>query len=263
MLSGVKLAVIAVAAALLFRDAAPFSLPGGLTLLLILFAFDSSPKTFFQSLAFSAAGGFAFTVAALPIVPRIFGSLQLGFPLVYVVWIVGTLLVLLIDRSRGSSAPVPSPQSDSIATAPAPAVVAVPAAPPPPAVRETPMPGPAEPAPRSEPIVPHLVRNDPPSVFESAPVEAPPLPPPAPLPQAVPLKGGKQTDIYVNLMGEGMVMLRSVKAEHIGRDFYHIIDSMPANERWEFGPGSVVRCQKRNLSSGKALVAFEEAPRAQ
>jgi hypothetical protein len=67
----------------------------------------------------------------------------------------------------------------------------------------------------------------------------------------------------VNLLGEGMVMLRPVRAEHIGGNYYHIIDEMPANERWEFLPGQVVRCQKRNLSSGKALVAVEEAPRAE
>jgi hypothetical protein len=38
---------------------------------------------------------------------------------------------------------------------------------------------------------------------------------------------------------------------------------MPEGENWEYAPGQVVRCRKKNLSSGKGLVAYEEAPRAQ
>ena len=60
-----------------------------------------------------------------------------------------------------------------------------------------------------------------------------------------------------------MNVLRSVRAEHLGRDYYKIIEDMPDNERWEYGPGQVVRAKKKNLSSGKALVAYEEAQRAQ
>lgn len=56
--------------------------------------------------------------------------------------------------------------------------------------------------------------------------------------------------------------MRTVKAEHVGRDFYKIVEAMPEGETWEFGPGQVVRCKKRNLSTGKGLVAVEEAPRA-
>jgi hypothetical protein len=56
--------------------------------------------------------------------------------------------------------------------------------------------------------------------------------------------------------------MRSVQAEHIGKDYYLIVEPRPAGEAWEFTTGQVVRCQKRNLSSGKGLVAVEEAPRA-
>ena len=59
-----------------------------------------------------------------------------------------------------------------------------------------------------------------------------------------------------------MNVLRPVRAEHLARDFYRITDSMPEGETWEYQPGQVVRCQKRKLSSGKALVAIEEAPRS-
>jgi hypothetical protein len=71
----------------------------------------------------------------------------------------------------------------------------------------------------------------------------------------------KETEIFVNLVGEGLNLLRRVRAEHLGRDFYRIIDTVPENENWQFQPGQVVRCRKTKLSSGKSLVAFEEAPR--
>ena len=87
--------------------------------------------------------------------------------------------------------------------------------------------------------------------------------PTAAAPIAVPAHSGKEVNIYVTMLGEGMNVLRSVRAEHLGRDFYMIIDEMPADETWEFTPGQVVRCKKKNLSNGKGLVAYEEAPRAQ
>jgi hypothetical protein len=93
--------------------------------------------------------------------------------------------------------------------------------------------------------------------------QAPPLPPPVvPAAAAVHVPVGKETAIYVNLVGEGLSVLRSVRAEHLGRDFYKIIEDTPEGETWEFVAGQVVRCKKQKLSSGKALVAFEEAPRS-
>ena len=82
---------------------------------------------------------------------------------------------------------------------------------------------------------------------------------PAPI---VPRTGTPAT-IYVTLTGEGLNMLRSVEAEHLGRDYYRIVEATPEGETWQFQTGQVVRCKKRNLSSGKAMVAIEEAPRAQ
>ncbi len=83
-----------------------------------------------------------------------------------------------------------------------------------------------------------------------------------PTPTPIIPRTGKEEMIYVSLIGEGLNVLRSVRAEHVGRDFYKIIDIMPESEVWQFQPGQVVRCKKKTLSSGKALVAFEEAPRA-
>jgi hypothetical protein len=89
--------------------------------------------------------------------------------------------------------------------------------------------------------------------------DAVPLPPNA---IALPLGAGKPASIYLNLVGEGLACLRPVQAEHMGKDFYRIVEQVPEGEAWEFQPGQIVRCQKKNLSSGKALVAIEEAPRA-
>ena len=76
-------------------------------------------------------------------------------------------------------------------------------------------------------------------------------------------RGGPEVMIYVSLLGEGLNVMRTVRSEHLGRDYYRIIDTMPEGENWQFQPGQVVRCKKQNLSTGKAMVAFEEAQRAQ
>jgi hypothetical protein len=76
-----------------------------------------------------------------------------------------------------------------------------------------------------------------------------------------PVRQLKEAMVYVGLVGEGLNVMRSVRAEHLGRNYYRIVESMPEGETWEYGPGQVVRCEKKRLSSGKALVAVEEAPR--
>ena len=72
---------------------------------------------------------------------------------------------------------------------------------------------------------------------------------------------GNRAVIYMNLVNTGVACLRPVQAEHLGRDFYKVAEPVPEGEQWEFQPGQVVRCRKKSLSSGKAMVAFEEAPR--
>jgi hypothetical protein len=89
---------------------------------------------------------------------------------------------------------------------------------------------------------------------------------PAPAPEVIsqgsgPARPLKEAMVYVGLVGEGLNVMRSVRAEHLGRNYYRIVEPMPEGERWEYGPGQVVRCEKKRLSSGKALVAVEEAPR--
>jgi hypothetical protein len=101
------------------------------------------------------------------------------------------------------------------------------------------------------------------AVPASAPAPVNPAPAPMhPGPAPIVPRSGKETMIYVSLLNEGLNVLRSVRAEPLGRDYYRIIDDMPSGETWQFQPGQVVRCKKQNLSSGKAMVAIEEAQRA-
>lgn len=172
-------------------------------------------------------------------------------------------------------APPPSPSATSLfesqtpyqnpAPAPPPAYAAATApepipqprySPPPPAPEPPPQPMYAPPPPVAEPA-PLMSSARPQSMLTHTTTE-PARPAPVPI-----LPRGKETMIYINLMGEGLNLMRSVTAEHLGRDFYRITDTMPEGETWQFQPGQVVRCKKQNLSTGKAMVAYEEAPRAQ
>lgn len=231
----------------------------GLILLLVLLAYEGSEKrSAFQIIAFSAVCGLCLMLASLAvyqlllkgIAPALPQLMQTWLPLTY---IGATIVMLLVNFARNSAyagTPTLSGALYSPATVPTtytPSVTPVVAEMPPSAF--APMVAPEPPAPSyPEPVEPHLVRN-------GEPIR--------PTPEAVPVKPGKETSIYVNLMGEGLNMLRAVRAEHLGRDYYRITEPMPESEQWEYAPGQVVRCRKKNLSSGKALVAVEEAPRAQ
>jgi hypothetical protein len=96
----------------------------------------------------------------------------------------------------------------------------------------------------------------------SAPIVQPTYAPPPP-PDVTAIPPGREAVIYLNLVGEGLNVLRTVRAENLGRDYYRIADIMPEGEQWEFTPGQVVKCRKKALSNGKHMVAYEEAPRAQ
>ena len=247
-------ALIAAAAGLLLIPAGFTWLASllGLVLLLILLGYDEEGyRSVLQSLAFAAACAFCLTVASIVFYQYVYGLPSAREPQLTNRWLpltfaFTTLLFTVIDRARmgarvvnvqpgaatlGSvfsarpSSPYPAP-----ASAPVPVPVSVPVQ------QEQPV--------RFESPAPHLVRNE--------------APPPAPAPPPVQL-----TDIYVHLTGESLNLMRSVRAEPLGRDYYRIVDTMPENEIWQFTPGQVVRCKKQNLSTGKAMVAMEEAPRAQ
>lgn len=63
--------------------------------------------------------------------------------------------------------------------------------------------------------------------------------------------------IYVYLFDEGTDVWRPVEAVHVSDDRYRITgtNSDPDDEHWEFQTGEVVRCELRDLSGGKCLVA--------
>jgi hypothetical protein len=259
----------------------------GLSLLFVLFGYDEeSDRPMMQSLAFAAVAGLC-------------GMAALIYPIILMMapkspeqwaaslWLAATLLFFAVDRMRASSR-----ESSAMSLASAQGARAA-AYTPPATVYTPPVPVYAPPAPTYTPPVPVYtppapVYNSPAPVYtpqpepvavtqpvyEAAapePSYAPPPPvqqPTHPVQQPVavsiaPIPQGREAIIFLNLMGEGLNVLRSVKAEHLGRDYYRIAEPKPDNERWEYEPNSVVRCRKKALSNGKQLVAFEEAPRAQ
>jgi hypothetical protein len=64
--------------------------------------------------------------------------------------------------------------------------------------------------------------------------------------------------IYVYLLDEGVNVWRPVAAQPLGADLYRLEGSVPADESWQFQPGTVVRCQERLLSEGPRLVAVAQ-----
>jgi hypothetical protein len=243
---------------------------GGLILLSVLFAYDQDGyRSIFQSLVFAAVCGFCLMLAsAIVFVLRAGGTITAADPQIAGKWLpltcaFGTVLFWAIDRARMSGRETVVPQTSRRTSMHRTLIseVATPVAqssyvPPPPVAQPAyvpPQPPPAEQTweqpvapPRAETVVPQPA----PAGF-IRPASASIIP-----------VAGKETMIYIALVGEGLNVLRSVRAEHLGRDFYKIVEPMPEGETWEYQPGQVVRCKKKNLSTGKGLVAVEEAPRA-
>jgi hypothetical protein len=253
---------------------------GGLVLLLILLSFDQEGyRTPFQSLAFAAVCGFSTAVASGIIFQLLanHGEVHLAngqwvTEYVPLTCAFATAIFWAVDRMRMNArkvGPVRVPRALGD-TSMFPGAVPGPAEP----VRYAPAEAPArvqevshstvEPSPPEVPVAASAEEHDIPtatSFFATAP-EPEPHRPLSPGPEPIIPRTGKETTIYVSLLGEGLNVLRSVRAESLGRDFYRILDEMPEGETWQFQPGQVVRCKKKNLSSGKAMVATEEAPRA-
>lgn len=253
----------------------------GFILLVALFSYDGEGhRSAFQSVAFSGACGLGVMLLSVVYYRWLAGkgevhmaSGRIETEWLPLTWLCAAAGICAIDRvrmlgykdaSRQQKGPVqrgfipqyaePAPQPVRAVQEPA-APVAEPVSPAvePPVV--------AKPANfiRNEPVAAQAVVSaaapgaQPAVVTTTAPVAAP---------GPVRIQPAKEVDIYVALVGEGLNLMRTVKAEPVGRDFYKIVEAMPEGETWEFGPGQVVRCKKRNLSTGKGLVAVEEAPRA-
>jgi hypothetical protein len=267
-----------VAGAFIFGFLQPFGWMagiGGLVLLLVLFAYDhEGVRSFFQSLAFSSVCGFALVLIVL----AFFESGAFGSPanvLIYteylpIAWVCATIMFTIIDRARmgGRYQEELGPRALGI-----PPVTArygpprAPAAQPVPEPTRQPEPEPVQAAPaESTSERTAMYEASAPAETSEVPVEpaAEPVGETTPVAErAVPVAHRKEVSIYLNLIGEGIAMMRTVRAEHMGKDFYLITEPMPETEQWEFTTGQIVRCKKKNLSHGKGLVAVEEAPRAQ
>jgi hypothetical protein len=64
--------------------------------------------------------------------------------------------------------------------------------------------------------------------------------------------------IYVRLIDEGPEVSRPTEALDLGNGLLELLatpDCDSEDETWEFPPGSVVRCEKREGSSGEYLLA--------
>ena len=70
--------------------------------------------------------------------------------------------------------------------------------------------------------------------------------------------------IYVALLDEGIDVWRPVEARRLAPDLYLIVDQDYDRdlERWEFEPGTVVRCREEKRDGRRILVAAEAARRA-
>lgn len=72
---------------------------------------------------------------------------------------------------------------------------------------------------------------------------------------------GMRAMIYVALLGEATPLWRAVPAEEVAQGEFVLGGGIPEGERWEFQPGTRVRCVERTFSDGSCgLVAVERLP---
>jgi len=67
--------------------------------------------------------------------------------------------------------------------------------------------------------------------------------------------------IYMYLPDEAVDVWRPVQAEKLGPDLYRVLGPVPAEEVWQFSPGSIVRLQMKRLEDGDHPVAAYSSAR--
>lgn len=218
---------------------------GGVILLLILFSYDhGEARSAFQSVAFGAVSALPLVLAIGILLQRFGGSMNRQIEIA-IVWLCATVVLAAVDRGRMSAR---APQQPLY-----PISVAAPAANTAPVAQAVPEPLYETSQPASESTAPQPLPE--PEVSPAAPEPVAPEPATQPIAPANP---AALTTIHVNMIGQGISILRPVQAEHLARDIYRIVEAVPEGERWKYETGQAVRCRKQKLSSGKALVAFEE-----
>jgi hypothetical protein len=240
----------------------------GVTLLLVLLSWDEQPaRSFGQTFAYAAVCGFAFMLAlswlfAYEEANRTFLAFQGGWYPIF--WAIGFVIFAVVDRVRvGNRVPDASefaPRGGmpiTVQNAPTGSVFGIASQP----VAAPPQPAAPAAAPRttSAPIhedttIAGMYPAQSTSFAATAVAPSPAMARPAP--------AAKEVTIYVALLGESRGALRPVRAADLGHNFYQILEEVPPGDAWQFTTGQVVRCTKKNLSTGKGLVATEEAPRA-
>lgn len=66
--------------------------------------------------------------------------------------------------------------------------------------------------------------------------------------------------VYVKLLDEGTDVWRPVVAEKVAEGLFRLVGKRDdSDEVWEFDTGSIVRVERRTLSSGSEIVAVELA----
>jgi hypothetical protein len=73
-------------------------------------------------------------------------------------------------------------------------------------------------------------------------------------------KGLSNRTIYVPLLEEGTPVVRPTQGVPLGNDVYRVLATpnySPEDEKWEFPPGSIVRCKFEVRSNEEILVAHE------
>ena len=243
----------------------------GLILLFTIFAYDREGyRSVFQSLAFSGVCGFCLVLAVAAGLR--FWAVETGssgpnarvaleqFAVLWLplTWACATVIFWAIDRARVKNRETARSEYSGESVTRARGKLSIVGEPAPIRRAEVVMEErPVTPSPQPAPV--SVVQNEIGPVITSGPA-------PTPVPEMAsqgsgPVRPLKEAMVYVGLVGEGLNVMRSVRAEYLGRNYYRIVEPMPEGERWEYGPGQVVRCEKKRLSSGKALVAVEEAPR--
>lgn len=76
------------------------------------------------------------------------------------------------------------------------------------------------------------------------------------------ISGGRV--VFVRLLGEGTTVYRPVDAVSVAPSLFRLesrADYDPEDEEWEYPPGSVVVCERRELQGAHVLVAVAAQPR--
>ena len=64
--------------------------------------------------------------------------------------------------------------------------------------------------------------------------------------------------IYVALVDEAVDVWRPIQARDLGNGEFEVMGIVPAGERWEFPPGTRVRCREHRFADGATgLIAYE------